>query len=162
MIRKVTLAFVFVGMAGLLPINAADEAKDAVKKDIELPKNPKAAVITLDSKTKGGRRQAPLLVIREDRTVVVNGNTSEKKMEEKDLQDLLRFIIEENKFFELPDQLARKVDRTEQPIQVIRIQAAGKKYTSECYGSSKDSDAKAPSFQAVHDRLTKIMESPPK
>lgn len=133
-------------------------AAEPARKDIELPKDPKAAVITLDVSTMRGEPMPPILVIQADGTMVASGKAY-GKLEARDLQDLLHFIIEENKFLDLPKFVERKVRRSEAEIQIIKINAAGKKHEVNCVGSFKKDSAGLKQFQAVHERIRKAEPS---
>jgi hypothetical protein len=86
----------------------ADEPKAGdARGAIVLPKDPKAVVVTFDPGPNGIRRKgpAPYLSIPADGQVYVTGWLDESKKETKptpkQLEDLLRFIVQDNDFFNI-------------------------------------------------------------
>jgi hypothetical protein len=121
------LCFVLVAAVAA---NSASAADKKTKTNYKLPKNPKAVVISFDYA--GGFRprrknKSPMLSILADGTVQmpdrfgaskdVNG-----KISQAELQDLLRFAIEEKKFFEYDaENVKDKIKESEKGKRVPRI-----------------------------------------
>jgi hypothetical protein len=125
----------------------------AEPKDIPLPKDPKAAVITLDYRggfTPPRRSEDPYLVIRADGSVIVTDpfgqqKTVETRLAAKDLQALLRFAIVDNNFFGFDAAKVAAAVKAEQAKKgpglaiadaattIIRISADGKANEAKYY-----------------------------
>ena len=105
----------------------AEEAKNSV---FELPDDPKALVISFDHQngfTPPRQNQAPLLSVLADGTVLmpsIFGETRDVsgKISPDELQVLLRFAIEENKFFSFDEEKVKaKMLEVERAKEVPRI-----------------------------------------
>ncbi len=115
----------FTLIAAVLAAGAASWAQDKKAdepKPIVLPKDPKAVVLSYDPGAGGFIRkgEAPYLKIQGDGSVTVtnlhDGAKKEAKLTAKELDDLLRFVIVDKKFFDL----------TEKKIQAAINEAAAK------------------------------------
>jgi hypothetical protein len=150
-LRRAALAalpVLLVGIAGwLCSLSLAAEPQKAgdAKPPIILPKDPKALVLTFDPGAGGFVRKgpAPYLKIQADGAVAVtslfDGSKKESKLTAQELQDLLRFVIQENDFFNVT---AAKIDAAIKDAagkgpfiavggagtSVIRVEAGGKKH----------------------------------
>lgn len=105
--------------ACFVPAAQADE-----KAGYQLPKDPKAVVISMDDKggfTPPRKTKDPSMSILRDGTVRVPdlfglGKDVSGKISEKELQELLKFAIEDNKFFEYDDKkVAAKMKKAGKP-----------------------------------------------
>jgi len=91
----------------------ADEKKDDKKPAIVLPKDPKTVVLTYDPGAGGIVRkgEAPHLKIQADGSVtvvnVIDGTKKEGKITAKELEELLKFVIQEKEFLSVT---AAKID----------------------------------------------------
>ena len=123
------------------------------KPPIVLPKDPKALVLTFDPGAGGFVRKgpAPYLKIQADGAMTVtslfDGSKKESKLTAQQLQELLRFVIQENDFFNVT---AAKMDAAIKDAagkgpfiavggagtSVIRVQANGKKHEVSFRGAS--------------------------
>ena len=99
-------------------------AEDQPRKQIALPDEAKAEVISLDFQggfTPPRLKKSPTLSVLRDGTVLIPDNYGQSQdvktqMTEKELQDLLHFIIETNKFFEIDaKKIQAQVMKAEQP-----------------------------------------------
>lgn len=137
-------------LAALCPVPGAAPGQD--RAPIELPKDPAAAVITLDFQGGGilRKNQEPQLLIRADGTAIVGdpyglGKRVETKLTPAELQALLRYALHDQQFFEFD---AEKVKAVVQEIQkkqgvavaiggasttVIKIRTAAKEHEARCY-----------------------------
>lgn len=90
------------------PAKKGEKAND-VKPAIILPKDPKAVVLSYDPGAGGFIRKgaAPYLKIQADGQVtvtnVVDGTTASSKLTPKELEDLVRFVIEDKDFFNVTE-----------------------------------------------------------
>ena len=88
---------------------AGDKKADNAKPALALPKDPKAVVLSYDPGAGGFIRKgaAPYLKIQADGQVTVtnlhDGAKKESKLTAKELDDLLRFVIQEKNFFKLTE-----------------------------------------------------------
>jgi Sigma-70, region 4 len=175
---------VTVGVGGWLTYraSAADDKKDAAAKEIALPKDPKAVVLSWQ--VTGGRiRNAtddPFFQVQADGRVVVTARTTgaktESKLSPEQLQDLLRFVIREQGFFDLnakkmQDDLAAAQGNGKVAMRVndggtslIGIQADDKEHKISYYAADAYSRAfpKAKSlaqFATIEKRLSELASS---
>jgi hypothetical protein len=110
-----------------------------------LPKDPKAVVLSFDPGAGGFIRkgEAPYLKIQADGQVTVtslfDGSKMEGKLTPKELQDLLRFVVQEKAFFDLSEKKIADAIKDAYPngpfiavggagTSVIAVQANGKKH----------------------------------
>ena len=116
MIVVIPLLSVLVESLGWLtshPLNAAPAAKGAKpgtsKTEIIFPKDPKAIVLSYDPGAGGFVRkgEAPYLKIQADGEVTVtsvfDGTKTEAKLTPEELDELVRFVIEEKDFFNVTE-----------------------------------------------------------
>lgn len=127
-------------------------AEDKAKKTYKLPKDPKATVISFDFKggfTPRRLKAEPALSILADGTVQMPDRFGfskdvSGKISQKELQALLRFAIEENKFFSFDAakvkekvkkaSVGRPIARVaDAPSSVIEIKLAGKSHKASYY-----------------------------
>jgi hypothetical protein len=135
-------------IAAPVPKDGKDEAPA-----IALPKDPKAIVLSFDPGAGGFVRkgEAPYLKIQADGQVTVtslfDGTKKETKLTAKELDDLLRFVIQEKDVFNLSEMKiadAIKVAAGNGPFiavggagtSVIGVQANGKKHEVRYRGAS--------------------------
>lgn len=123
---RLTLCFTIVVAVAASAAAAADKKKTTYR----LPKDPKAVVISFDYKggfTPRPRNTAPVLSILADGTVLMPDRYGfskdvKGKISRSELQDLLRFAIERNKFFSYdPKKVKAKIREAEKDKPVPRI-----------------------------------------
>ncbi len=148
---------------------SATQAQEAVKH--QLPKNPKDAVVTLDYRggfTPPRIGNAPSLSILADGSVEIPANFQGQqaysgKLTADELQVLLRFIIDENKFFEYDAQAVQRKLRARGPGPII-ADASTTTLTVHANGQSKtvqlpQGDARIEELQrigAIRSRLERL------
>jgi hypothetical protein len=139
--RTVALVAILALLAGagwLGPVSRADDppARDPKAGDgkaaITLPKDPKVVVLRYDPGAGGFIRKGPppYLQIRADGQVTVtslfDGSKKESKLPDKQLQELLRFVIQENDFFNLTQaKIAKGVQEAMAKGPAIAVGGAG-------------------------------------
>lgn len=164
----------------LVPLYAAPEpGKESVRKEHTLPKDKEAAVITLDFKggfTPPRISDKPTFTILADGTVKIPAKFQgqkayDSKISMSELQELLDFAIETQKFFEYdPKKVQEKVEQANQgglriqvadaATTVIRIQADGKDKEVSHYAlgmGAKVEELKR--LAAVQQRLMQVMST---
>lgn len=140
-------------MIGIKLAIAAAVALAAEPQEIPLPKDAKAAVISLDFRggfTPPRKSNDPYLVIRADGSMTVTDpfgqqKTVEGKLSAKDLQELLRFAVRDNDFFGFDAAKVAAAVKAEQAKKgpgiaiadaattIIRINADGKEHEAKYY-----------------------------
>ncbi len=91
-------------LAAFATANAEDKKPDDKKAAVVLPKDPKAVVLTYDPGAGGFIRkgEAPYLTVQADGQVTVvsvfDGSKKEGKLTAKELDELLRFVIQDKDF----------------------------------------------------------------
>lgn len=113
--RAIVVALLLMGPGWIAPHSltagpAAKGAKDDESKlEIVLPKDPKTVVLSYDPGAGGFIRkgEAPYLKVTADGQVtvtnLVDGSKKESKLSGEELEDLVRFVIEENDFFSVTE-----------------------------------------------------------
>jgi hypothetical protein len=172
----VFIALVFLGSlahADPAPKDSKDEAKP-----IALPKDPKAVVLSYDPGAGGFIRkgEAPYLKIKADGqitvTSLVDGSKKETKLTAKELDDLLRFVIQEKDFFNLSEmKIADAVKDASKKgpfiavggagTTVIGVEANGKKHevkyrAAAAYLQAYPNAEPLAKFAAIEKRLSEI------
>lgn len=157
-------------------------ARSADKKTVyELPKDPKAVVISFDWKggfTPPRKKMDPALSILRDGTVLMPdrfglGKDASGKISQKELQSLLRFAIEENKFFQFDaaavKDKVRKANKgrpaiviADAPSSVLEIRLAKKSHKASYYAltfaaNRNKTIAELQQLAAIQKRLTRLM-----
>lgn len=164
-----------VASLGVGSLSAAPEpGKETVRKEHTLPKDKQAAVITLDYKggfTPPRSSDKPALTILADGTVKMparfQGQKSyDGKITQAELQELLDFAIDGQKFFEYdPKKVAEKklaqgpqIQVADAATTVIRIQADGqdKEFSHYALGFGTDID-ELKRLAVVQQRLQRLM-----
>lgn len=109
--RTALLAITVCCVVAIGSISVGDEKKPADKKPaIPLPMDPKAVVLSFDPGQAGFIRkgEAPYLKIQRGGNVVVtsllDGTMKEGKLTEKELDDLVRFVVEEQGFLKVTEK----------------------------------------------------------
>jgi len=139
MIVVVPLLGVLVGGLGWLTsqsLTAAPGAKDpkagAPKTEIIFPKDPKAIVLSYDPGAGGFIRkgEAPYLKIQADGEVTVtsvfDGSKTQSKLTPEELEDLVRFVIEDKAFFNVTEtKIADEIKAASANGPFIAIGGAG-------------------------------------
>jgi RNA polymerase sigma factor (sigma-70 family) len=179
------LVLVSVGLGGWRTYRAwaADDKNSGdAKKEIVLPKDPKAVVLSM--KMTGGMLRNvtddPYLQIQADGRVVVTERTTgakkESKLSAEQLQDLLRFVIQENDFLDITDKkmqddLAKAQGNAKVGIAVgdgctalIRVQANDKDhkvsyYAADVYAKAYPKAKSLTQFVAIEKRLQDLAVS---
>ncbi len=148
---------------------------------VDLPRDPKAVVITLDHQG-GGMKRAdpePVLAIHADGSVVVGnpfaiGKRVEAKIPVAEVQALLRYIVQEQHFFDFDEAKAKAAIADEvkkkgmgigvggASTTVIRVKTAAKEHEAKYYGlaafAQHYKDIKAlTQLAAVERRLQRVM-----
>lgn len=160
--------------------NAAPAVPEAKAPDIKLREDPKSAVITYDQS--GGRlrrvKQEPVMIIRADGTVIVGdpygrGTGCESKLTARELQDLLKFALNEKEFFkfdadkvkqEIADEMKNKgvgIRVGDGSTITIRIQADGKDHEGKYYAPNAFAGAHPKikslgQFRDLHEKLQRV------
>ena len=129
---KIALLALLAGSVAWLSSVVAEQPAGDKKLVIVLPKDPSAVVITFDPGAGGFKRKAPppYLKIQADGQVTVvspyDGSKKESKITTKELEDLVRFIIEEKDFFNVT---AAKIDeaikKEQENGKIVAIRGAG-------------------------------------
>lgn len=177
--KRQTVALIALLMAGLVaPGAGAADTKEA--KPVMLPKDSKAVVASLF--VTGGmiknKTDAPFLQIQADGRVVVTDRTTgeqkETKLTAEKLQDLLRFVVQEQDFLDLTDKKITEAVtdyRKGKPLVAfsdvshfkVRIQANDKEQTVACTSGYTDKERRdvklLARFFAVNQRLLDLAES---
>jgi len=176
--QRLVLSVPALFVSVLLPSTSYPQAK----RDIPLPQDKSAAVVTLDFRGGfGPPRQdsrPPLTIFADARVRVVDtaGTVSplETKMSAEELQDLLRFAIDDHKFFDFDEAMAtREVLAESKKAEfsfavsdgietVIRIRTAEQEHEARFYVLSDHAraypDAKlVRDLQAVEERLSHLL-----
>ena len=160
--------------------NAPAWARDS-KPGITLPDDPKAVVLSYDPGNGGFVRKGPppYLAIRADGRVVVtspfDGSRKESKLTRKQLEDLLRFVIRDNDFFNLTQaKITEAVNKAAAKgpfiavggagTSVIAVQANGKRHevsyrAAEAYLRAYPKVRPLEQFAAVERRLSGLAAS---
>jgi hypothetical protein len=172
----VLIAPIFLGLL----VHAAPAPKDSKgeAKSIALPKDPKAVVLSYDPGAGGFIRkgEAPYLKIQADGqitvTSMIDGSKKETKVTAKELDDLLRFVIQEKDFFTLSE--AKIADAVKEAsakgpfiavggagTSVIGVEANGKKHevkyrAAAAYLQAYPKVEPLAKFAAVEKRLSEI------
>jgi hypothetical protein len=155
----------------------ADNAKPA----ITLPDDPKAVVLSYDPGAGGFVRKGPppYLKIQADGQVVVtslfDGSKKESKLTRKQVEDLLRFVIQQNDFFNLTQaKIAEAVNKAAAKgpfiavggagTSVISVQVKGKRHevsyrAAETYLRTYPKVRPLEQFVAVEQRLSALAVS---
>lgn len=138
------------------PCLAAPAPKEAEPKlTVVLPKDPKAVVLSSDPGAGGfiRKREAPYLKIQADGQVTVtnmhDGSKAESKLTAKDLDDLLRFVIQDKDLFgvtaeKISDGITEAAGKgpfvavNGAGTSVIGVQANGKSHEVSYRGASAD------------------------
>jgi hypothetical protein len=111
-------------------VGAAEET--AAPKRIELPRDPKAVVISLDYRggyTAPRRNKAPYLSILADGTVSRPdpfglNKDQQSKITQAELQELLRYVVETQRFFQVdPKVLRKKLHAAEGGVSIVDASA---------------------------------------
>lgn len=159
---------------------AAQEKKDDAK-PIVLPKDPKAIVLTYDPGAGGFIRkgEAPYLRIQADGQVTVtnlhDGTKKESKLTAKELEDLLRFVVQEKDFFNVTEMKIGDGIKKDYPngpfiavggagTSVISVQLEGKKHQAQYRGASSylqtyPKVVALAQFVAIEKRLSDLAQS---
>ena len=171
------LSLYFTLLSQLAAVASAVEEKQTVYR---LPMEPESVVISYDEQngfTLPRQNEAPLLSILADGTVQMPDafGTSRDvtgKISKDELQTLLRFIIEENKFFEYDaDKVKAKMEEAQKqreipqiadaPDSVFEIRTADKKHSVRHYALGEAGEYKEieelQQLSAIHRRLNKLM-----
>lgn len=141
------LALLLFGFAGLAPRDS-----DAQESTYTLPKDPEAVILVYDEQSGFGLpRQNPgaVLTILRDGTVLMpdvfgNGRSFKGQLDEQEVQDLLRFMIGKQKFFEYDMEkvkAAMKKAESERdipqiadaPVQVFEVNIADREHRVSHY-----------------------------
>jgi hypothetical protein len=150
---RIVLMIVLALLAGGIGWLAADPRADDARPEIVLPKDPKAVVLSYDPGAGGFVRKGapPYLSIQADGQVTVvnlfDGSKKEAKLTAKELDDLVRFVVQNQDFFNVTE---KKIDdgikeaSAKGPfiaiggagIAVIDLQANGKKHQVKYRGAS--------------------------
>jgi hypothetical protein len=149
----IVLALV-VGL-GSGPAAADQKADPPPKAPIVLPKDPKAAVLTYDPGANGFIRKGPppYLLIQADGSVIVtnvfDGARKEGKLTPDQLQELLRFVLRDNDFFNVTAaRIADEIKAAQMAsgiaialggvgTSVISVQADGKQHEVSYRGAAE-------------------------
>lgn len=157
-------------------ISAAEEEQTVYR----LPMEPKSIVISYDEQngfTLPRQNEAPLLAILADGTVQMPDafGTSRDvtgEISKDELQNLLRFVIEENKFFDYdPEKVKAKMEEAQKqreipqiadaPDSVFEIRIADKKHSVRHYALGMAGEYKEikelQQLHAIQQRLNKLM-----
>jgi hypothetical protein len=166
----------FISCLMVTVISAAEEGQTVYR----LPMEPKAVVISYDEQNGflGPRQnEAPLLSILADGTVQMpdsfgTSHDVDGKISKDELQSLLRFVIEENKFFDYDSEKVKaKMEEAQKqreilqmvdaPESVFEIRIADKKHSVRHYGIDFANEYKEVDellhLHAIHRRLNKLM-----
>ncbi len=154
------LLTVFLGsvllLGGLILSNSrapvAEAADDDAKPAPTLPKDPKAIVLSYDPGANGFIRKGPppYLQIQADGQVTVtnvfDGSKKESKLTTRQLEELLRFVIQDSDFFDVTEAKIAEGIKAESEkgtaialggvgTSVIKVQADDKRHEVTCRGA---------------------------
>ena len=180
--RRPALCLFAVVNAGLLLSPTSGRAEDKpAKPAFKLPKDPKAVVISFDWKggfTPPRKNMAPVLSILADGTLLMPDRFGMAKdvtgkITRKELQDLLRFAITENKFFKFDAAKVKEKVRkasagrpriaiADAPSSVVEIKLAGKSHKASYYAlgfaaRQYKTVAELQQLYAIQQRLNRLM-----
>jgi hypothetical protein len=144
-------------LVAFLPLLAGpacgDSKPDETKQPVVLPKDPKAVVLSYDPGAGGFVRKGPppyLQILADGQVTVTNlfdGSKKETKITAKELEDLLRFAIHDNDFFNVTEAKIADAIKAEMAkgtaiavggagTSVIKVQANDKKHEVSYRGAS--------------------------
>ena len=174
-IAKVFAAIAFVLALFIVSLETSAQDKKADEPKIVLPKDAKAVVISYDPGAGGFVRkgEAPYLKIQADGSVTVtdlhNGAKKETMLTVKELDDLVRFILHDKKFFDVTEKKMKDaieaaagqgpfIAVTGAGISKIIVEANGKKHevsfrAASAYTSAYPKVEVVPQFVAIEKRL---------
>ncbi|MBL8797361.1 MAG: sigma-70 family RNA polymerase sigma factor [Planctomycetia bacterium] len=117
----------WVGYHALAALSAANPSVSEMARTVELPQDPQAAVLVWDQRRQDdlpGINDEPQLVIRADGSLVLTdphgpGKRIETRLPPADLQDLLRFAIHNQGFFQLDKRQIPSAGRLTTTIHIV-------------------------------------------
>ncbi len=173
MLKPARLFMIAVAISVASSALAQDKDKEEAKKVFKLPRGKKTTVVSLDFQggfTPPRLKKTPTMSILADGTVQIPANYQGQKshtgkISADDLQELLRFIIDENKLLEfdakaikakIAKQGGPRIAIADAATTVIRVTVDGKTKQASWYPSPGAKLKELEQFQAIRGRLMRV------